>query len=540
MSISIIFSIVTSVLFICAQYYFFRDTKKYRELFQNFFKKVQPYSISTQVEWGEEDDLSDSSEIVQLELVGTKDSDLNNLIQEINNYIKKTKGTTDFSVIQNKVERKLSMRYDQSTARLSFPTYFGLLGTFFGVFTGILSFVFEFDSSNITDGAIIGLLAGVLVSMITSLFGLGFTTWNNYHAGGARTQIEEDKNEFYDFIQTELMPSIDVSMVVAITKLHETVDKFEPSFDRVINRFQTTFDNCTRAFGTNFEKNVTAVAGAVDVMGKNMDKINHNIKLQESLLATLKSGELVEGMDKYIQAANHFVGITQSLNKFEEARRMMLAAAQETITMQIQYSESLKIPREVAVRINQILERIKTFEKNINDIGEQMAQREILGNEVVNVIKSQVDAIAKKGKIADKYLGVADGKLEDFFKKQSEVIDTMSGRYTAALEKHLIEFEKILEENEKEIISRRDKFMNAIEDRLSIDEVHKDFSNLKKLNDIERKLSELASVTVNADKLYSETTELKKELSKIKESLDNLSKSKEENKSGWNIFRGGK
>ena len=536
--ITLFFSITVSAICIYFQFHFFKDTAYYRSLFENFFKKDRSYSISKRIIWGENNDMSDTSEILQLDLVGTEDSDLNNLIAEINNYIYKTKGTTDFSVIQSKVERKLNMRYDQSTARLAFPTYLGLMGTFLGVFMGIMAFVIGFDGAgNLTDNAIKELLIGVLVSMITSLCGLLLTTINNAKAGGARKQIEEDKNEFYDFIQTELMPSIDVSMVVAITKLHETVDKFEPAFDRVINRFQTTFDNCTRAFGDNFEKNVVAVAGAVDVMGQNMDKINQNIRLQENLLATLKSGDLIKGMDKYIEAANHFVGITQSLNKFEEARRMMLAATQETIRLQGQLADSLAVPREIAIRINQILDRITTFEENINHLGEDLSRREILGNDVVNAIRTQVNGIAKNAQIADRYLGIADERLEDLFTRQTEVIDSMSNRYASALDKHLKEFESILEENQKEIVSRRDKFMTAIEDKLSIEEVHQDFSNLRKLDDIEQNLAVLATISIDAEKLHREVKLLQTELKNIKNSLDNLGKEKVESKSGWNIFR---
>ena len=536
--ITLFFSITVSAICFYFQFHFFKDTAYYRSLFENFFKKDRSYSISKRIIWGENNDMSDTSEILQLDLVGTEDSDLNNLIAEINNYIYKTKGTTDFSVIQSKVERKLNMRYDQSTARLAFPTYLGLMGTFLGVFMGIMAFVIGFDGAgNLTDNAIKELLIGVLVSMITSLCGLLLTTINNAKAGGARKQIEEDKNEFYDFIQTELMPSIDVSMVVAITKLHETVDKFEPAFDRVINRFQTTFDNCTRAFGDNFEKNVVAVAGAVDVMGQNMDKINQNIRLQENLLATLKSGDLIKGMDKYIEAANHFVGITQSLNKFEEARRMMLAATQETIRLQGQLADSLAVPREIAIRINQILDRITTFEENINHLGEDLSRREILGNDVVNAIRTQVNGIAKNAQIADRYLGIADERLEDLFTRQTEVIDSMSNRYASALDKHLKEFESILEENQKEIVSRRDKFMTAVEDKLSIEEVHQDFSNLRKLDDIEQNLAVLATISIDAEKLHREVKLLQTELKNIKNSLDNLGKEKVESKSGWNIFR---
>lgn len=57
---------------------------------------------------------------------------------------------------------------------------------------------------------------------------------------------------------------------------------------------------------------------------------------------------------------------------------MMLAATQEVINYQEQYNEMLKVPREVAIRMNQILDRIKTFEENINNLGRDLTNRDIL------------------------------------------------------------------------------------------------------------------------------------------------------------------
>ncbi|MCR5039090.1 MAG: hypothetical protein K6A94_07120 [Bacteroidales bacterium] len=526
-----------AAFFVCFffQRKYFRETKKFRELFCNFFYKTEKYET-------EEKGTENGEVLTQLKLVGKKGSDLNVLIEEINHYVMKTKGTTDFSVIQNKVERKLNMRYDQSVAKLSFPTYIGLMGTFLGVFTGVLMFIVSFDSaSGITDTSIKNLLIGVLVSMSTSLVGLAYTTISNAKSGEARKKIEEDKNEFYDFVQTELMPSLDVSMVAAITKLHETVDRFEPAFDRVINRFQTTFDNCTQAFGNSFEQNVKAVASAVDVMGKNMDKINENIDLQERLLATLKSGELVQGLDRYIEASNNFVSITQSLNKFEEARRMMLAATQEAINIQNAYSDSLQIPREVAVRINQILDRIKEFEENVNRVGGIMNRREILGNDVVNAIEDQLKGISKKGKIADKYLEMADGRLEDLFTQQTRVISEMNRRYKEALEGHIEGFEKMIERQTEELENRHKEFMKAIEERLAIEDVRQEFVNLGKLKDIDGKMAEVSRRVPTSDEIqkavqkamHDEVQPIQKELDEMK---NDFRKQMEESKSG--VFGG--
>lgn len=475
--ITIVFSIAVSLLFFILQFKYFRETRKYCNLFYNFFYKESEYEVI-------KEDV-DGNQIQQLKLVGEQESDLNKLLSEVNHYVAKTKGTTDFAVIQNKVERMLTMRYEQSEAKLAFPTYLGLMGTFLGVLMGIFMFIWGFDGQgDVRDDAIKNLLIGILVSMSTSFVGLLLTTINNAFISEAKKGVEEDKNEFYDFVQTELMPSLDVSLVVAISKLHETVDKFEPAFDGVIRRFQDTFDRCTKAFGESFETNVKTVSKAVEVMGENMDKINDNIQLQQNVLSTFKSDEVAKGLEKYVEAADHFVGITQSLNKFEEARRMMLAATQEAINYQNQYADWLQIPREIAVRVNDILNRIKNFEENIERIGEKLAEREILGNDVVNAISDQVNAIEKKSKIADKYLQLADGQLEDLFKEQTAVIDQMNHRYRAAIQGHIDGFEEMIDDLTRELERRHNLFIAAMEEKLNINVIREEFSNLKKLGAI--------------------------------------------------------
>ena len=505
---TIIVSGIIFLIFIFFQIKYFLEVRHYRNLFNNFFSKKEEY--------GTYETIVNSESITQLKQVGADGSDLNTLIAEINHYVAKTKGTTDFAVIQNKVERKLNMRYDQSVAKLAFPTYLGLMGTFAGVFLGISMFIGGFDGAgDITDESIKNLLFGVLVSMSTSLIGLFLTTINNALAGESRKNIEEDKNAFYDFVQTELMPSLDVSMVLAITRLHETVDRFEPAFDRVISRFQTTFDNCTRAFGDSFETNVRAVADAVDTMGRNMNKINENISLQQQLLATLKSQELIKGMDKYIEAADHFVSITKSLDKFEEARRMMLAAAQEAINLQNSYSEALKIPREVAVRCNQILDRIKTFEENVNRVGGSLENRQILGNDVIETIREQINQIRKKDKVAMKYFETADGKLDNLFEEQTKLIDQLNKRYKDSIVDHIEGFEQMLKEQKDELKKRHQEFLEEMRLVVNVEEIHKDFSNLKKLNEIVEQLKRLTADPVKADELHKKLQKIQEEIAKI-------------------------
>lgn len=505
---TIIISGIVFLIFIIFQIKYFLEVRHYRNLFRNFFSKKEEYAT-----YGTE---INGETITQLKRVGADGTDLNTLIMEINHYVAKTKGTTDFAVIQNKVERKLNMRYDQSVAKLAFPTYLGLMGTFAGVFLGISMFIRGFDNAgDITDESIKNLLFGVLVSMSTSLVGLFLTTINNALAGESRKNIEEDKNDFYDFVQTELMPSLDVSMVLAITRLHETVDRFEPAFDRVISHFQTTFDNCTKAFGNSFETNVRAVAEAVDTMGRNMNKINENISLQQQLLSTLKSQDLIKGLDKYIEASDHFVDITRSLDKFEEARRMMLAAAQEAINLQNSYSEALKIPREIAVRCNQILDRIKKFEDNVNRVGGSLENRQILGNDVIETIREQINQIRKKDKVAMKYFETADSKLDNLFEEQTKLIDQLNKRYKDSIVGHIEGFEQMLKEQKEEMQKRHHDFLEEMRLFVNVEEIHKDFSNLKKLNEILEQVKRLTTDSVKAEELQKGLQKIQEEISRI-------------------------
>ena len=518
-------SIVLFLIFFAIQLYFFLDTGKCRSRFSNFFDRERDY--------GSEILSLNGEEYPQIHLVGKGDSDLNELIKEINVYLFKTKGTSDYQFIQNKVERKINLRYDQSTVYQSFPTYIGLMGTFLGVFIGILMFLVGYDGVNFGDESIKNLLTGVLISMSTSLSGLVLTTYNNAKAGTARKKVEDDKNDFFDFIQTDVTKTASASLVSAISKLHDTVDTFQPAFTVVIDGFKSAFAEVTRAFGEDFKQNVSAVTSAVNTMGQNMDKINANIALQQKLLDTFKSKELITGMEKYIEAANHFVSITQSLNKFEEARRMMLAAAQEAIAIQDQYSESLKIPREIVVRLNQILDRIKNFEDSVNKAGDALRRRDILGNEVIEEIERQVKGISKKGKIADRFLEMADGKLEDLYTEQTKVLGEMNRRYREAIEGHAQGFEQMIADQTAELEKRHNELLAALQAKFNIEDIRSEFSNLKKINDIIDQLRVIAKDPVNAGNIAG----IEKKLDGIQGELKKLDDSQ---RRGGGIFNFGR
>lgn len=507
-----------------------KQTKEYHinmeaiEHLKNFFSKKEGYSTYDSVMVDADTDKSTMSVVIKN--VANDDAELKSLIQDINDYIRKSKGTVAFSIIQNKTERRISMLYEIATSKLSFPTHIGLMGTFAGVFIGLLMFLGgTWYSGEITDANIQSLISGVLVSMITSWRGIARLISSHRAASEATNQIDRDKNEFYEWVQNELMPSVDVSMVEAIGKLHETIDQFEPTFSKVIVEFKDAFKNVTGAFGSEFRQSVQVVASAVDTMGQNMNKVNKNIELQGELLATIKSNQLIRGMDAFVEASKRFGEITGSLDQFERARRLMLIAAQETINLQKEFNESLQVPKQVAAEINSILDRITKFEANINGLGENITHTQMVGSALVEQIKENISAIKSKQKVAENYSDTASKKLEVYFEEQKKEMGRIMQKYNEALDSYLDDYEKMLQERKKELELRKREFVEAIDKKLSVDEIKSEFSSLKKLNDISQKLEQLMRNPVDGNQLM-------RTLSKIHTELNAISAIQEDNKKG--------
>lgn len=478
--ISLIVSFVMAVGFILWQKRVYNENKRAIARLKRFFSKKEAFSTCESYEYDE--DGNPISEYIKIKEVADKDAELMNLIDDINAYIKKSKGTVAFSIIQNKTERRISMLYEIATSKLSFPTHIGLMGTFAGVFIGLIMFLIgTMAVGGITDSSIQSLITGVLVSMATSCCGIWLLIFSHRLASEATNQIDHDKNDFYEWVQNELMPTVDVSMVEAIGKLHETIDKFEPTFSGVISQFKGAFKDVTNAFGTEFRKSVQVVASAVNTMGNNMDKVNKNIYLQSNLLDTLKSNQLVRGMDSFVEASKRFTDITGSLDQFDRARRIMLVAAQETINIQKDFNESLQIPKQVAAEINIILNRITKFEESINGLGVNVAQTQMVGNQVVEQIKENINAIKAKQTVAEKYADTANKRLEVYFDEQKKEVSRIMQKYNEALESYLNDYETMLKERKTELESRNREFVEAIDRKLSIEDIRSDFKALREI-----------------------------------------------------------
>lgn len=511
--VSLLISVLIAGWFIRRQIQFNNFTKRNLKKYSDFFAMKGAADGYATIDVGEPNDKGVYKK--HLLNVAREDAELHSLIQDINEYLDSCKGSATFEIMQNKTERRITKLYDLATSKASFPTHYGLMGTFVGVFLGLGMFLLiSFLSEGVTDNAIQSLILGVLVSMSTSFIGLKMSTKANDEISDAKKRIDEDKNTFYEYIQNKLMPSVDVSLTEALSKLHETVSDFEPSFSKVITGFKQTFEECTRAFGSDFRVSVQNMVDAVTDMGSNIEMIKNNSKLLESLLNKLTNSQWIAYMNTFSDATERFKQVTQSLNDFERARRMMLAAAQEAINVQKTYNESLQIPRQIAMEVNGILQRVVNFEKSINELGVAISQTQMIGNTEIEEIRQQITAIKAKHKVAEQYIDTSNNKLEMFFEAQLKELKRLENNYQIALGELFASYENLTKEHQDSINERNELFKAAVEEKFELSGVRSELSELKKLPNIERKIED---VKKGQEQLRSTNEGIRKEINALNE-----------------------
>ena len=412
------------------------------------------------------------------------------LIEELNKYIRQNIGTTDFSVIQNKTERFTETIYENSTSNLSMPTYIGLMGTFTGVFLGLLVFSFNLFGLD-DDGKINGLIHGVIISMLTSLYGLILTTKSNHKAADAKKIMDERKNVFYDFIQNELMPSLGTSVVESLAKLKDTINNFVPAFDTVIKKFHDTFDECTKAFGDEFRNNVKVVTDAVKIMGENIGELNEVSTNVRSLLVELRTGRMTETLDKFVDSVHSIDALADNIVYLEQQKEFLNSSTKELMNAQEAYLLSLELPQEIVDKLKSILDRFVNFEDNINKFGEGLAQNQLIGNKEINLIQQQINALEKNTKVINDFQELSTEELENVCNAQIDDINKLTKKYSEAISTHSDEFKEFMESVAHEIVEKKKEFVEILESAFTVSDIRTEFKQLNKIPGLLEKLDSI-------------------------------------------------
>jgi hypothetical protein len=184
------------------------------------------------------------------------------ILNSINTYLIRNKGiASDFHLIKDIVERNTDAREDEITQTISLPLYLGLLGTFIGIVLGLvqISGINFSGADTALDTAISTLLNGVMIAMVASFFGLLLTISNTgYFFKNAKKKVLDKKNEFYTFIQTDLLP------LLTLYSLQNNLHKFN-------EEFSSNIGSLNKVMGKNYDALITQdkLLGKLETMNIN-------------------------------------------------------------------------------------------------------------------------------------------------------------------------------------------------------------------------------------------------------------------------------
>lgn len=290
---------------------------------------------------------------------------LRRIIQTINNYLRKNKGgAADFNLIKDIVERQCDSIDEEINQKLPAPIYLGLMGTVFGIIIGLFSLDFQIDpetgalNGTLFVESVSGLINGVKLAMICSLFGLLETTFmSSYLYRGAKAKLERQKNDFYDFIQSELLPQMTRDAASTILALQANLEKFNESFDKNIEGFSSIMDDIHAAFDSQVQ---------LQKEMKNMDlaQVAH---LNVNVLAQLReSMRQFEQFTQYLNQMNSFVRQTAKLtDSVNDQLERTEAIEQITIAMR----DNIQKNQLVMNKLRDFLERINEQQAVITATG---------------------------------------------------------------------------------------------------------------------------------------------------------------------------
>lgn len=227
------------------QFYSFGDTKKkikkYRGIFPRF---VSSYSVEDiyikeerevhsddEYSYLDEDSEDEGVPVSQIQ-IERPSSTLSEITNALNNYLQKNKGSaSDFHLMKDIVERYCDSEAEEISTQQPIPLYLGLMGTMVGIIVGIAYVAISGGlagdkiAENITE-----LMSCVAIAMSASFIGVYCTTRISWMSKNAFSAVETDKNKFYSWLQTELLPTLSGDTANALYLLQQNLTTFNTTF----------------------------------------------------------------------------------------------------------------------------------------------------------------------------------------------------------------------------------------------------------------------------------------------------------------------
>lgn len=272
-----------------------------------------------------------------------KNTMTSDIIESLNTYMVMNQGAvSDFHLIKDIVERTTDTLEEEIDAQTPIPLYLGLMGTVVGIVIGLFSISMSGGISNI-ETAIDSLLSEVSVAMIATLAGIFCTTATIWSAKKCKATVERNKNRFYTWFQTNLLPGMSRSALSAITLLQQNLTHFNNTFGETVERL----DRRMAGVGDVYESQLEVLDKIESIDVKRI--ATANVKVLASLEKSMSS------LDRF---ATYMSSLTEYLNAMRDLNEKLDSHLERTETLGVVSDFYKNQMQEISLRQDAIRESV--------------------------------------------------------------------------------------------------------------------------------------------------------------------------------------
>lgn len=387
-------------------FFFLKNLQRMKE-FKDIFKEADSWNI-----------LYDEESHFVSSIAGKGNETFQAIKFSINKYLRSHTGSVvDFNLLKDAVDRHCDSVEEDINTQTPVPLYCGLAGTMIGVIIGLSSLLYTNSITSLLGGnkaknnteivqqtkdseteadehisqaadGVNDLLTGVAWAMLASILGIGLTTANSLFFKKYKLEEESGKNDFYAWMQSQLLPELPSDTSDILQKLVSN-----------LNRFNNVFSKNTKELGST------------------LSEVNRSYEIQADIIGYLQEMDIERVSAANILVLKELQGCTNELKEFQT----YLKSVQGYTTSIQKFTELFNSESE---RLH-VLEDIKTvFQGNKDLIAKDLtSSQDLLKESMTQMRRATEDSVEELRKALTNEMNRFDDinkQLEDKFTEQLE------------------------------------------------------------------------------------------------------------------------
>lgn len=334
----------------------------------------------------------EKTEVNIIEIDGKANKVFDKILFSVNNYLVRNRGaSSDFNLMKDIIERNTDAIEEDINLSVGTPLYLGLMGTMMGIVIALFNMpelgvdLGTEQTGKTLDQGIAMLIGGVKIAMIASFVGLMLTIINSgWVFKGSRSYSEARKNEFYTFIQVELLPIINQGLAATLDSLQRNLLQFNKEFSSNLKGLTGVFDSNRSAIREQKELLDAIDKAKVSEMTKYnvavLKQLDLSVGKFEKFNAFLSNTtQFVENSQLIVTKSNELLARTDNFKTIAENLDSKLNQSQQLLTFLSEHFNKLEEHKEytsntVADVGHLISETFKELKEHIQNSSEAVKQ----------------------------------------------------------------------------------------------------------------------------------------------------------------------